>query len=159
MKWAKGELARKAVIVYDTMWGSTEKMAKEILAGISGEGVSAALYRLPISDLSDIIKELLEARGILVGSSVINANMLHTISPFLEELKGLRPKGKIGAAFGSYGWGGGATEAIGRRLEEAKVKVVLPALTFKWVPNAGELERCREFGREFAQKIKSAESA
>ncbi|MEM3736864.1 MAG: flavodoxin domain-containing protein [Candidatus Bathyarchaeia archaeon] len=159
LKWARGESADRAMIVYDTMWGSTKMMAKAMLEGISSEGVAATLYRLPISDLGDIVKELLETRGILVGSSTINAGMIHTVASFLEELRGLKPRGKIGAAFGSYGWGGGATAAIEEKLKQSKIEVALPALKVKWVPDDDELKRCREFGREFARKIKSASAS
>jgi flavorubredoxin len=138
------------------MWGSTEKMAKGILEGVTSEGVPASLYRLPVSDLGDVIRDLLEAKGVLVGSSTINADILHTVAPFLEEIKGLKPRGKIGAAFGSYGWGGGAIDTIEGKLKQAKVEIVLPALTVKWVPDEKELGRCREFGMEFARKIKGA---
>ncbi len=156
LRWAKGETEKRAVIVYDTMWGSTESMARAILQGVTSEGVSASLYRLPISDHSDIIKELLEARGILVGSSTINADIIPTLAPFLTELKGLKPRGKVGAAFGSYGWGGGAIETIEEKLRQSKIEVALSALTVKWVPNEDELKKCREFGQEFARKIKGA---
>ena len=156
LRWARGESAKRVVVVYDTMWGSTERMAKAILEGVTSEGVPVSLYRLPVSDLGDIIKDLLEAKGVLVGSSTVNADILHTVAPFLEEIKGLKPRGKIGAAFGSYGWGGGAIETIEGKLKQAKVEIVLPALTVKWVPDEKELGRCREFGVEFAKKIKGA---
>ncbi|MCW4032381.1 MAG: MBL fold metallo-hydrolase [Candidatus Bathyarchaeota archaeon] len=71
LRWAKGETVDKILVVYDTMWGSTEKMDKAIIEGISSEGIETMVFRLPFSDLGDIIKELLEARGLLVGSSTI----------------------------------------------------------------------------------------
>lgn len=106
LKWAKGKAKKKVLVVYDTMWGSTEKMAKAIAEGVSHEGVETIVFRLPFSDRGDILKELLEAKGIIIGSSTINNRILPTLAPFLEELKGLRPRKKIVSAFGSYGWGG-----------------------------------------------------
>ena len=64
LKWAKGEASKKVIIVYDTMWASTEKMAKAMLDGIVSEGLEATLYRLPVSDNGDIIGELLDTKGI-----------------------------------------------------------------------------------------------
>ncbi len=157
LSWAKGEAERKILVVYDTMWRSTEKMAKAIVEGTRSEGVETMLFRLPFSDRGDIIKELLEARGILIGSSTINNGVLPTVTPFLEELQGLRPRKKIAAAFGSYGWGGGATKTIEVKLEKAGIEVVAPALTAKWVPDKNELQKCLEFGREFAKKVTKAE--
>ncbi len=155
LSWAKGEAGNKILIVYDTMWGSTEKMAKAMVNGIISEGVETLLFRLPFSDRGDIIKELLEARGLLVGSSTINNGVLPTMAPFLQEIQGLRPKNKIAAAFGSYGWGGGAVKNIEESLKKAGIEIVIPALTVKWVPDEDEIQKSFEFGKEFAKKVKT----
>jgi len=157
LRWARGEAKKKVLIVYDTMWESTEKMAKAMLEGISSEGVEATLYRLPASDSGDIIAALLETKGLLVGSATINNGILPTVAPFLREMEGLRPRNKLAAAFGSYGWGGGATATIEKSLKGAGMELVAPALTVKWVPDKTELQKCYEYGREFAKKIKAAE--
>jgi len=153
LRWAKGEARRKVLVVYDTMWGSTEKMAKAIVEGINSEGVEVMIFRLPFSDRGDIIGELLEAKGLLVGSSTINNGVLPTVAPFLEEMQGLRPRNKIAAAFGSYGWGGGAVKTIEEKLERASMEIGIPALTINWVPNKNELQKCFEFGKDFARKV------
>ncbi len=155
LSWAKGEAEKKILIVYDTMWYSTEKMANAMLEGISSEGIPAALFRLPVSDLGDIIAELLTAKGILVGSATINGGILPTLAPFLDEMQGLRPRNKIAAAFGSYGWGGGATKTIKEKLTKAGMELAAPAMTVKWVPDKDELQKCYEYGKEFAKKIKA----
>ncbi len=153
LRWAQGEAKRKILVVYDTMWGSTEKMAKAMVEGASSMGIETMLFRLPFSDRGDIIKELLEAKGILIGSSTINNGVLPTMAPFLEELQGLRPINKMAAAFGSYGWGGGAVKAIEESLEKAGMEISAPALTAKWVPDKNEIQKCFDFGKEFAEKI------
>jgi len=153
VRWSKGEAKRRILVVYDTMWNSTEKMAKAMIEGISSEGVETMLFRLPFSDRGDILKELLDAKGILIGSSTINNGVLPTVAPFLEELQGLRPKNKVAAAFGSYGWGGGAVKTIEEKLKNAGIEIVAPALTVKWVPDANEIQKCFEFGKEFAKKV------
>ena len=157
LKWAKGEAKKKVLIVYDTMWESTEKMAKAMLEGISSEGVEVTLFRLPFSDNGDIIAELLETKGLLVGSATINNGVLPTLAPFLREMEGLRPRKKLAAAFGSYGWGGGATGTIEKALKGAGMELAAPAMTVKWVPDKDELQKCYEYGKEFAKKIKATE--
>jgi anaerobic nitric oxide reductase flavorubredoxin len=157
LKWASGEAEKKILIVYDTMWESTEKMAKAMLEGIISEGVEAKLYRLPFSDNGDIIGELLETKGLLVGSSTINNGILPTVAPFLREMEGLRPRNKLAAAFGSYGWGGGATATIEKSLKSAGMELVAPAMTVNWVPNKDELQKCYDYGKEFAKKVEAAE--
>ncbi len=153
LRWAGGKAKKKVLIVYDTMWESTEKMAKAMLEGISNEGVEVVLYRLPFSDNGDIIGELLETKGLLVGSATINNGVLPTVAPFLREMEGLRPRNKLAAAFGSYGWGGGATATIEKALKSAGMELVDPALTVKWVPDKTELQECYDFGKEFAKKV------
>ena len=153
LRWAKGEAEDRVLVVYDTMWGSTEKMAKAMVEGIGREGVEVKLFRLPFSDRSDILEELLEAKGILIGSSTVNNGVIPTLSPFLEELEGLRPVNKIAAAFGSYGWGGGAVKTIEEKLRKARMEIVAPPLMVKWVPDSSEIQKCIEFGSEFAKKM------
>lgn len=153
LRWAKGESRKKVLVVYDTMWKSTEKMARAIVEGIRSEGVETMLFRLPFSDHGDIIKELLEAKGIIIGSSTINNGVLATVAPFLEELRGLRPKKRVAAAFGSYGWGGGAVKIIEDKLKEAGMEMVAPALTVNWVPDEDEIKKCVEFGKEFVKNL------
>jgi len=155
LRWAKGETVDKVLVVYDTMWGSTEKMVKAIIEGISSEGIETMVFRLPFSDLGNIIKELLEAKGLLIGSSTINNGILPTVAPFLEELQGLKPKNKCVAAFGSYGWGGGAVQDIEAKLKNIGLDTILPSLTFRWVPTNDEVQKCFDYGKEFAKKLKS----
>lgn len=153
VKWAKGEAERKALVVYDTMWESTEKMAKAILAGITSAGVTAKLFKMSVSDRNDIIKEMINAKAVIVGSPTINNEFLPTIAPLLDDMKGLKPRNKVGMAFGSFGWGGGAAAAIEEKLKAAGLEILGEPVTFKWVPTPEELNRCFETGRMIAEKI------
>lgn len=153
LRWAQGESKKKILVIYDTMWGSTEKMAKAMVEGINSRGIETILCRIPFSDRGDLIKELLEAKGALFGSSTINNGILPTLAPLLEDLQGLKPKNKVAAAFGSYGWRGGAIKIIEEKLEKAGMEIAAPSLTVNWVPDRDELRKCFEFGKEFAKKI------
>ena len=153
VKWAKGETERRALVVYDTMWDSTEKMAKAILAGITSAGVTAKLFKLSVSDRNDIIKEMINARAVVIGSPTMHNDILATIAPLLDDMKGLKPKGKIGMAFGSFGWGGGATGTIEEKLKTAGIEIVHEPITVKWVPTPEELNKCFEAGRILAEKM------
>ena len=151
--WGKGETTNKVLVIYDTMWGSTQKMAHALVEGIISENIEARLYNLTGSDQSDIIKEVLDARAILVGSPTLNNGMFPTVAAFLCYLKGLKPKGKIGAAFGSHGWAGGAVKAIEQELGQMGVEAVDSGLAFKFVPDTDELQKCFDFGRTIAKKV------
>ncbi len=155
LNWAQGKAEARAVIAYETMWGSTERIARSIAEGIMEEGVEVVVRGLPMSDMSDVIKELLGAKGLLVGSSTHNNDMLLHIAAFLEDLKGLRPTGKIGAAFGSHGWAGRAVQNLGQALQEAGVDVVDEGFSYQFAPTQDELAQAVEFGRRFAQRLKA----
>lgn len=153
-RWANAQAAAKVLIVYDTMWGSTEKMARAILEGIALTGVPAVLFKAAVSDRNDIMAQLLEAKAIVVGSSTINNDMLVPVAAFLEEVRGLKPAGKLGAAFGSHGWRGGAVESIEKQLLDSKVELVMDSLKLQWAPDADFLEKCRDWGFALGAKIK-----
>ncbi len=122
--------------------------------GIISEGIEAKLYNLTQSDQSDIIKEVLDARAVLVGSSTLNDELFPTVAGFLAYLKGFKPKGKLGAAFGSYGWAGGAVKAIEQELGQAGMEVVDSGLAVKFVPDKDEIQKCVDFGKAIAGKLK-----
>jgi len=152
-KWGAGETDPMVLVVYDTMWGSTEAMARKILEGLSAGGIKAKFYRMAESDKSEIVAELLQARGLIIGASTLNNGMLPGMAGFLYYLKGLKPLNKKGAAFGAYGWAGGAQADIETALKTAGISVEMSGPTLKWAPTPDELQRCFEFGREFAQKM------
>lgn len=152
-RWASGEAGPLAVVAYDSMWGSTEKMAHAILEGLVAGGAEAKLFKIPLSDRNDIIKELLDARVLLVGSSTVNNGYLPTVAALLDDLVGLRPVNKIGVAFGSYGWGGGAVKRIEEKLREARFEVAEPGLGIKGAPAEGEIEACLALGKRVAERI------
>ena len=155
-EWASGGNDGSAVIIYDTMWNATEKMAQAIAEGLAKEGVKFKLFNMAVSDRNDVLTEVFKTRGIIIGSPTLNNGLLPTIKPILEDLKGLKFKNKVGAAFGSYGWSGENVKLIEETLEKAKVKILQEGIKFKWQPTKEELEKCMEFGRAFAMKMKGA---
>ena len=153
LSWAKNETKRKVVVVYETMYGATDKMARKIVEGIIGSGVEVRLFDINQSDRTEVIKEMLDAKGYIIGSSTHDNDMLPNIAGFLEFLKGLKPKNRVAGVFGSYGWGGGAIKGIENILKEAGIEVIQPFLSVKHVPDDNEIKQCYEFGRGFANSI------
>jgi len=153
LRWAQNTTKKKVIVFYETMWRSTEKMALKILEGITSQGVEARLYDVTQVDRTTLIDDLLEAKGFVVGSSTHDNEMLPSIAGFLYFLKGLKPKNRIAAAFGSYGWGGGAVKNIEDELKSAGVELAVPSLQFKFTPTPEELKQCFELGKAFALKV------
>lgn len=159
VRWSRGDADLRALVVYETMWGSTAEIAQAIAEGIRDSGVEAQVYPVPQTDHTTVVGHLLEARGIVVGSATHNRRALLNISLLVEDLIGLRPVGKIGAAFGSQGWGGGATRLLEQRLTEAGVEVVQEGLSLAWRPNVEEREQAVAFGRAFGRQVLAAQNS
>lgn len=151
--WANNRLKNKVVIVYETMWGSTGKMARKIAEAIIESGTEVKLYDISESDRTEVFKEMLDAKGFLIGSSTHDNDMLPNIAGFLELLKGFKVKNRAGAAFGSYGWGGGAVKEIEDILKNTGINIVKEGLSIKYVPDEKEMKDCYEYGKDFIQKI------
>lgn len=144
--WAGGEVKEKVLVIYDTMWGSTEIMANEIAETVRAAGVEVKLLNLRKSSRSNIMKEMLDAAAFAVGSPTLNNGLFPTVGDFLVYLKGLRPQKKKAVAFGSYGWGGGAVKIIEQELKSAGIEVIGPGLQVKYRPYEKELLRCKKLG-------------
>jgi flavorubredoxin len=158
ISWAKNEIKPKVVIVYETMWGATEKMARKIAEGISDAGISVKIFDVTSSDRTEIMKEMLDAKGFVIGSSTHDNDMLPTIAGFLEFLKGLKPKNRFASVFGSYGWAGGAVQEIENIIKETGITLAQPGLAVKYVPDENEIRQCYEFGKNFSNKIKESKN-
>jgi flavorubredoxin len=152
--WSRGKVGNKILVVYDTMWGSTENMAKALLKGLVEGGVEARLLHLRSNHRSDIVEEMLEAKGVLLGSPTLNNGMFPSMGDFLTYLKGLRPKGKLFGLFGSHGWGGGAIKEMRKVLEQEKFEVWEKELPVQFVPDPDELKSAIQFGKDFAHKLR-----
>ncbi len=155
-EWSAQRPKNKAVIIYDTMWQSTKKMANAILDGLSQEGVRVKMLDLKTNHRSDIITEVLDAKALIIGSPTLNNGILPTLADLLSYLKGLKPENKIGAAFGSYGWSGEAVPIINRALEEMKIELVDPGIKVKYVPTHEDLRLCVALGEKIGKAIKES---
>ncbi len=152
-EWSEQRPKRKAVIVYDTMWHSTEKMAETIAETLSQEGVYAIPMKLRASHRSDVITEILDAGAVIVGSPTLNNGLFPTVADFLTYMKGLKPLNKVAAAFGSFGWSGEAVKLINQELEAMKYQIVDPGVRIQYVPDEASLEPCRELARKIAEAL------
>ncbi len=157
VKWSNGDhQLPRVVLAYETMWGSTNELAYAIAEGLVQVGVQARLLAVPQTDHTTVMGELLESKGILVGSPCHNRRPLLHISAIMEHLMGLKPVKKIGAAFGSYGWSSGAVQILEKELQEAGIEVALPGLATTWAPDKGDRDQAVAFGRAFGEKVKAS---
>ncbi len=152
--WAKQEPTTKAVVLYDTMWESTAKMARAVEEGLRAGGATPVqVMPLASSHRSDVATEMLDAGALLVGSPTLNNQLFPAVADVMSYLVGLRPKNIIGAAFGSYGWSGEAVTRIEDYLSRMKVDIVAQPVRHKYVPDASALEQCHELGKTVAATL------
>ncbi|MCF8298866.1 MAG: FprA family A-type flavoprotein [Saprospiraceae bacterium] len=146
-KWASNETIKKAVIVYDTMWNSTEKMAIAIQSAFEEKGYICPRYNLAYNHISDIMTELLTAEYVCVGSPTLNGNIMPSVAGFLTYMQGLAPKGRKAIAFGSYGWGDQSIPKISKFFEDAGLEIIA-SKKIKFVPTESDLLEIEESIKE-----------
>lgn len=149
---AKAKLG--AVIVYDTMWHSTEQMVLPIAKGLEAESIPVKIIKLRSTPKSVAIKEIWKYRGLIVGSPTLNNNIFPSVADFLTYLKGLRPKNRLFAAFGSYGWSGEAVKDMYEYAKAMKLEIFEPGVRVLYKPSEEELNKCYEFGIAFGKALK-----
>ncbi len=154
-EFASQKLRPKAVLVYDTMWSSTEKMIRAVADALISEGIEVRVMSLKSHHHSDVMGEFSDAAALVCGSPTHNNSMMPLMADFLTYMKGLKPKNRIGAALGSYGWSGEAPSAMSRILEDAGFDLPQKPLRLQYVPGHEQLAVCKELGRALAQAIKA----
>jgi flavorubredoxin len=153
-KWASQEFGTKAIVIYDTMWQSTSHMANAIADGLKSEGADVRVIPMSSEDRSFAATEILDASALIVGSPTLNNNIFPTMADVMTYLKGLRPKNLIGAAFGSYGWGGESVKLLNEILKSMGVELITEGLKVKYVPKHEDLKECHKLGEEIGKILK-----
>ena len=142
--WSSDEVNERAVVVFDSMWHSTEILAQTITEAFARRGIPAAYYDIKKTPLSDIVTDIFKSKYLAVGSPTINNQMMPTIAAFLCYIKGLRPLNHKGFAFGSYGWGGQSIAQVEDELKAAGVEIILDKIRIANLPTEKQLDEISE---------------
>lgn len=142
-------------IFYLTSYKNTRDMAEAIFEGSqSVEGVITNVYDLASIEEQNMINILEESHGVLIGTPTINADAPKPVWDLLSCMMLLEKNGKVGGAFGSYGWSGEAIDMIHDRMKSLRFRVPpLPSMKIRLVPTKYELDNCYKYGEEFAHII------
>jgi flavorubredoxin len=151
--WAAQNRANKAVVLYDTMWNSTELMARAVGEGLASGGTRTVLMSLKGAHRSDVATQILDAGALVVGAPTMNKQMFPSLADCMTYLMGLAPKGMLGATFGSYGWGGEAAKDLSAMLEKMDVEQIGDPVRINYVPEAETLAACRGLGRQVSEAL------
>lgn len=143
-KWAACKVEERAVVVFDSMWHSTEKIARTIAEAFDQRGIPCSFYDIKENALSDIVTDILTSKYLAIGSPTINNQMMPTIASFLCYLTGLAPKNHVGFAFGSYGWGGQSIAQVEEAMKAAGIEILLKSIRIPNTPTAEQLNEITE---------------
>lgn len=151
LKWSSNEPEDKALVVFDSMWHATEKMARAIAESFAEQGIPVRYYDLKETHISDIIVDVLDCKYIAVGSPTLNGQMLPTVASFLCYMKGLSPKDRQAFAFGAHGWSNMSVPKIEEELTACGFQVCTPGMKVQYVPTSQQLEEIRTQVAELVQ--------
>jgi flavorubredoxin len=155
-KWSNGETRRKALIIYVSMWGNTEKMVQTAVETLIREGIEVALYNLTSADIGDLAKDLVDSRAIILAAPTVLGGM-HPLALYAAYLaKALRPPAKYGVILSSYGWGGGALKHFKEVLGPLRIEVV-GAVEINGPPTEDDIKQIITLSKTLASKIREKE--
>ena len=152
LSWTKNEVKNKVVVVYETMWGSTQIMAREIVRALTNNNIEAKMFDIAKTDFAEVAYEMLEAKAFVIGSSTHDNEMLAYIAGYMHFLKGMKPKNRIAVSFGSFGWAGGAVKEIATNLSSFGIEVI-DQISAKFKPNKEEIEKCYQAGEKLSKAL------
>lgn len=152
-KWGRGHVKKKVLVVYISMWGSTERMAKVLTDTIASENVEVKPFHLPERGLDELARELVDSAGVIIGTPTVlggaHPNMFY--ATYLA--KALNPPTKYLGIIESHGWSGGAVRQLVDIVENMDAKII-GSVEAHGSPSENEIEEVIALGKKFAEKIK-----
>lgn len=151
-KWASGENDGKAVVVYDSMWGATATLAEAVASVFQDAGIPVVKHCLAVKNVSEVMVDFVDAKYICIGNPTLNNQLFPRVAGFVTYMRGLRPKNKVGFAFGSYGWKPGVIkEHIYNVFAELGWETI-PPFEEKYTPKSDVVEKIIEHTKQMLAK-------
>jgi flavorubredoxin len=144
---------KRALVIYDSMWHSTEKMAYAVASGLEDAGVPSRIMSLKRNHHSQVMTELARCGAVLAGSPTHNNGVLPAMAAMLTYMKGLRPKNRVGGAFGSYGWSGEGPKMLHEWLASMDMDMPAPFVKTQWTPGHESFGQCHALGKTVGQAL------
>jgi len=143
-KWSSGEAKKKVIIVYDSIWGNSKNISLTIGETLVDFGFEVKRYQLSKMRPSTILKELLDAEYLLIGSGNHNGSMMPSVAEFIERIDGCNLKDKKGLTFGSYGWSKNYSKKLESRVSEAGIELLGEGVYINYVPTPEDSNSIQE---------------
>jgi flavorubredoxin len=151
-KWTGEKMEKKVLIVYVSMWGSTEKMVLAMRDALIRKGIPVLVYDIPNTEIGHIAKELVDTPVVIVGAPTVLGGV-HPVAAYATMLvKVLRAPTKYAAVLTSFGWSGGAIKQLQEILTGTKIEV-LGAVEVKGPPKKAEFDKVAELADKIAEKL------
>lgn len=143
----------KALVVYASRSGETEKIGALIAEGLRMEGVETRVVKA-----GEIQSEtqLEDCDALIIGSPTYHGDMLQSIKTVLFMGEKAQLANKIGAAFGAFGWSGEAPERIfGTMKHIFHMEMMADHLRLKSAGLGGGIQMAQGYGRDIAGRLKA----
>jgi flavorubredoxin len=142
------------LILYVSAYRNTGIVAEKIAEGVRQAGeIEVDVCNIENMDLSMIEQKIIHSASIILGCPTFSQNILLPIYQVFALINPIRDRGKLAAAFGSYGWSGEGTKLINSNLANLKLKLMDDGLQVKFTPHNEMLEKCVAYGRTFGIKL------
>jgi flavorubredoxin len=149
---------KRILLAYVSAYGYTAVMARKIAEGISANSnIEVDLVDIENIPLGELDEKIVRCNAIIIGSPTINQNTLLPVYKMFSVINPIRDRGKLAAAFGSYGWSGEAVGLIEGHLKSLKLKIFQEGLSAKFFPCGGKADQFIEFGKKFADEMDKVE--
>lgn len=149
--WAIQKVENKAVIVYESVWKHTQEIAETLAEGFASAGVDVKVYKLSETKSSIVMKEIMDAKYVCIGTGTYNNVMAPSVAAFLEHIKPCKFKNKKGLAFSAYGWFGMVAKELNERMQASGIESCHDAISQCYTPNEEQLEDYYAIAQEIAK--------
>lgn len=150
---------KRVIIAYVSAYGNTARLAGKLAEGIRAVEVATEIYDLQKVTPAELVDKIEGSKGLLLGSPTINGDALKPVHDLLSSLATIQLKGKLGAAFGSYGWSGEAVPILESRMAGIKFKVMNSTVKSILIPTEADYQNAVEFGKAFGKAVKDSVEA
>jgi len=144
----------RVFIPYVSAYHKTGIIAEKIAEGIRSAGdIEVEVLDIERSSLGELDEQITRSSAIIIGSPTINQNILLPVYKLFALINPIRDKGKLAAAFGSYGWSGENKQMLETNLKNLKLKLFDEGIFVKFTPNEEEEQKCIDYGKAFGKML------
>lgn len=140
-----------ALVVCASRTGESQKIGELIAEGLRMAGVEVT-----VQNANEIKNEagLTGYDAVVLGSATYHGDMLQKMKTLLFMAEKANLEGKVGGAFGAFGWSGEAPDRIFETMQHIfKMNMVNGPLRLKSSSLGGGIKMAQDYGREIAKKL------